>query len=442
MRIQLSDHFSYGKLLRFTLPSIIMMIFTSVYSVADGLFVSNFAGKTAFAAINLIMPVLNILGTFGYMFGAGGSALIAKTLGEQNREKANRLFSLFVYLSIGFGVFMMLVGIIFMRPIAIGLGAEGQLLEDCLVYGRIFIIALPAWILLYEFQLFFVTAEKPKLGLFVTIAAGVTNILLDALFVVVFKWGIAGAAAASAFSQIVGGIFPIIYFGRKNNSLLKLTKTTFDGHAVAKCCTNGSSELLSGIAMSLVGIVINMQLMKYAGENGVAAYGVLMYVSMIFSAAFLGYSSGVAPIFGYHYGAKNYAEMKGLLKKSLIIIAVFSIGMFVLSEGLAHPISKTFVGYDRQLMEITVNGFVIYSFSYLFMGMAIFSSAFFTALNNGLVSAVISFLRTLVFELGAVILLPMFWEINGIWSSIVVAELMATVVGVVFMIKLREKYRY
>lgn len=442
MRIQLSDHFSYGKLLRFTLPSIIMMIFTSVYSVADGLFVSNFAGKTAFAAINLIMPVLNILGTFGYMFGAGGSALIAKTLGEQNREKANRLFSLFVYLSIGFGVFMMLVGIIFMRPIAIGLGAEGQLLEDCLVYGRIFIIALPAWILLYEFQLFFVTAEKPKLGLFVTIAAGVTNILLDALFVVVFKWGIAGAAAASAFSQIVGGIFPIIYFGRKNNSLLKLTKTTFDGHAVAKCCTNGSSELLSGIAMSLVGIVINMQLMKYAGENGVAAYGVLMYVSMIFSAAFLGYSSGVAPIFGYHYGAKNYAEMKGLLKKSLIIIAVFSIGMFVLSEGLAHPISKIFVGYDRQLMEITVNGFVIYSFSYLFMGMAIFSSAFFTALNNGLVSAVISFLRTLVFELGAVILLPMFWEINGIWSSIVVAELMATVVGVVFMIKLREKYRY
>ena len=440
--IHLSDHFSYGKLLRFTLPSIVMMIFTSVYSVVDGLFVSNFVGKTAFAAINLIMPVLNILGTFGYMFGAGGSALIAKTLGEQKREKANRLFSLFVYLSIGFGVLMMLLGIVFMRPIAAGLGAEGQLLEDCLIYGRIFILALPAWILLYEFQLFFVTAEKPKLGLIVTVAAGVTNIVLDALFIVVFKWGIAGAAAASALSQIVGGIFPLIYFGRRNSSLLKLTKTSFDGRAVFKCCTNGSSELLSGIAMSLVGIVYNMQLMKYAGEDGVAAYGVLMYVSMIFAAAFLGYSSGVAPVFGYHYGANDYGELKDLLKKSLIIIGTFSISMFVLSEGLAHPISAVFVGYDKQLMELTVNGFVIYSFAYLFMGMAIFSSSFFTALNNGLVSAVISFLRTLVFELGAVLLLPLILEINGIWASIVVAEFMATVVGVIFMIGLKKKYRY
>ena len=308
-RIHLSDHFSYGKLLRFTLPSIVMMIFTSVYSVVDGLFVSNFVGKTAFAAINLIMPVLNILGTFGYMFGAGGSALIAKTLGEQEREKANRLFSLFVYLSIGFGVLMMLFGIVFMRPIAAGLGAEGQLLEDCLTYGRIFILALPAWILLYEFQLFFVTAEKPKLGLIVTVAAGVTNIVLDALFIAVFKWGIAGAAAASALSQMVGGVFPLIYFGRINSSLLKLTKTSFDGRAVVRCCTNGSSELLSGIAMSLVGIVYNMQLMKYAGEDGVAAYGVLMYVSMIFASAFLGYSSGVAPVFGYHYGANDYGEL-------------------------------------------------------------------------------------------------------------------------------------
>lgn len=440
--IHLSDHFSYGKLLRFTLPSIIMMIFTSVYSVVDGLFVSNFVGKTAFAAINLIMPVLNILGTFGYMFGAGGSALIAHTLGAQDRDKANRLFSLFVYLSIGFGVLMMLFGIVFMRPLAAALGAEGQLLQDYLTYGRIFILALPAWILLYEFQLFFVTAEKPKLGLAVTVAAGVTNIALDALFIAVFNWGIAGAAAASALSQMVGGIFPLVYFGRRNSSLLKLTKTSFDGRAVVLCCTNGSSELLSGIAMSFVGIVYNMQLMKYAGEDGVAAYGVLMYVSMIFAAAFLGYSSGVAPVFGYHFGAYDYGELKGLLKKSLVIIGTFSISMFALSEGLAYPISAVFVGYDENLMGMTVNGFVIYSFAYLFMGMAIFSSSFFTALNNGLISAVISFLRTLVFELGAVMLLPRIWQINGIWASIVVAEFMATVVGVIFMVKLRTKYRY
>lgn len=441
-QIHLSDHFSYGKLLRFTLPSIVMMIFTSIYSVVDGLFVSNFVGKTAFAAINLIMPVLNILGTFGYMFGAGGSALIAKTLGEQDREKANRLFSLFVYLSIGFGVLMMLFGVVLMRPIAIGLGAEGQLLEDCLTYGRIFILALPAWILLYEFQLFFVTAEKPKLGLIVTIAAGVTNIVLDALFILVFKWGIAGAAAASALSQMVGGIFPLIYFGRRNNSLLKLTKTSFDGRAVIKCCTNGSSELLSGIAMSIVGIVFNIQLMKYAGEDGIAAYGVLMYVSMIFSATFLGYSSGVAPVFGFHYGANNHKELRGLLTRSMVIIGIFSSSMFILAEILAYPIATVFVGYDKQLMDLTLNGFLIYSFAYLFMGIAIFSSSFFTALNNGLVSAVISFLRTLVFELGAVLILPLIWEINGIWVSIVVAELMAASVGSILMIGLKKKYNY
>ena len=303
-------------------------------------------------------------------------------------------------------------------------------------------MALPAWILLYEFQLFFVTAEKPKLGLIVTIAAGVTNIALDALFIVVFQWGIAGAAAASALSQMVGGIFPLLYFARRNSILLKLIKTCFDSRAVAKCCTNGSSELLSGITMSFVGIIYNMQLMKYVGEDGVAAYGVLLYVSMIFAAAFLGYSSGVTPIFGYHYGANNYREPKGLLKKSLIIIEIFSLSMFLLSEGLARPISAIFVGYDKQLMDLTVNGFVIYSFAYLFMGMAIFSSSFFTALNNGLVSAVISFLRTLVFELGAVLLLPLIWRINGIWASIVVAELMAAVVGILFIVLLRKKYRY
>lgn len=440
--IHLSDHFTYQKLLRFTLPSIIMMIFTSVYSVVDGLFVSNFVGKTAFASVNLIMPVLGILGTVGYMFGAGGSALISKTLGEGNKEKANRLFSLFVYLSIAFGILMMLLGIAFMRPICIALGAEGQLLEDCLTYGRIFILALPAWILLYEFQLFFVVAEKPKLGLISTIMAGVTNIVLDALFIIVFDWGLAGAAIASVVGQLFGGIFPLIYFARKNNSSLKLTKTSFDGRSVLKCCTNGSSEFLSGVSMSLVGIVYNIQLMKYAGENGVAAYGVLMYVSMIFSAAFLGYSSGVAPVIGYHYGAKDYRELRNLLKKSIAIILLFSISMLAVAQILAYPISLIFVGYDAQLMTLTLNAFRIYSFAYLFMGVAILSSAFFTALNNGLISAVVSFMRTFVFELSAVFVLPLILGINGIWSSVLVAEIMAMTLGVVLILCLRKKYHY
>lgn len=329
-----------------------------------------------------------------------------------------------------------------MRPIAGILGAEGQLLEDSVLYGRIFILALPAWILLYEFQLFFVTAEKPKLGLLVTVAAGVTNIVLDALFIIVFHWGLAGAALASAISQVVGGVFPLIYFGRKNTSLLKLVKPKFDGRALLKGCANGSSELMLGIAMSFLGMVYNMQLLKYVGEDGVAAYGVLMYVSMIFSAVFLGYSSGVAPVFGFHYGAGNHRELRGLLKKSLIIIGTFSVSMFILAELLAYPVSVLFVGYDAGLQDMTVHGFIVYSFAYLFMGMAIFSTSFFTALNNGPVSALISFLSTLVFELGAVLLLPILWGIDGIWASIVVAECMATLVGIVFIIGLRKKYHY
>lgn len=440
--IHLSDHFTYGRLLRFTLPSVIMMIFTSVYSVVDGLFVSNFVGKTAFAAVNLTMPMLVIMGSFGYMFGAGGGALIARNLGERNREKANRLFSLFVYLSIGFSILMMILGLIIMRSVVMWFGAEGQLLEDCMTYGRIFILALPAWILLYEFQLFFVTAEKPVLGLAVTVAAGLTNIILDALFIVVFRWGIAGAAAASAVSQVVGGVFPLIYFGCRNSSLLRLTAASFDFKAVVKCCINGSSELMSGISMSFVGIIYNIQLMKYIGEDGVAAYGVLMYVSMIFMSVFLGYSNGSAPVFGFHYGAGNLTELRSLLRKSIFIIVIFSAGMFVVSEVMAYPVSMVFVGYDRNLTEVTLNGFFIYSFAFIFMGMAIFSSAFFTALNNGPVSALISFLRTLVFEFGAVLLLPAVFGVNGIWCSVVVAESMAALVGIIFMAGYRKRYLY
>ena len=442
MSIQLSDHFNYRKIIRFTLPSIAMMIFTSIYGVVDGLFVSNFAGKTGFAAINFILPVLNILGTFGYMFGAGGSALISKTLGEGKREKANQFFSMFVYLSIALSVLMAVLGFAFMRPLSQWLGAEGQLLEDCVLYGRIFILALPAWILLYEFQLFFVTAEKPQLGLAVTVAAGVTNIVLDAVFIIVFKWGLAGAAAASALSQVVGGVFPLVYFGRPNSSILRLTKPIWDMKAILKGCTNGSSELMSGIASSFVGILYNVQLLNYAGENGVAAYGVMMYLSMIFASTFLGYCNGIAPVIGYHYGAQNHGELKSLLKKSLTIMGICSAGMLLLSEILATPISKIFVGYDQALLELTIHGFRIFSFSFLFMDLGIFGSSFFTALNNGLISALISFLRVLVFQMGAVLLLPMFFDVDGIWMSVAIAELIAAVISITFIATLRKKYRY
>lgn len=444
MRIQLSDHFTYGKLIRFTMPSIAMMIFTSVYGVVDGFFVSNFAGKTPFSAVNLIMPFLMIVATVGFMFGTGGTALVAKIFGEGDKEKANKYFSLFVYVSFALGVIFAILGIVFIRPISALLGAEGELLENCVVYARIILAALPFYVLQLLFQSFFPAAEKQQLGLAVTVLAGVTNMVLDAVLVILLpqEYKLAGAAIATAMSQFVGGVIPLFYFFRKNNSILRLGKTSFDGKAILKACANGSSEFMSNVSMSIVGMLYNIQLLKYAGENGVAAYGVMMYVSMIFSAAFIGYSIGVAPVISYHNGAQNYKESKGLLRQSLIMIGVFGVGMVAAAELLALPLSNIFVGYDAELMNLTVSGFKIFALSFIFMGFAIFSSGFFTALNDGLTSALISFLRTLVFQIAAVLLLPLIWEIDGVWISIVVAEVMAAAISAFFLVVKRKKYHY
>lgn len=441
--IQLSDHFSYRKLFRFTLPSIAMMIFTSIYGVVDGFFVSNFADKTAFAAVNFIMPFLMMLGGLGFMFGTGGSALISKTMGEGNQERAQRQFSLIVYTSIGVSVMLSVVGILFLHSIAALLGAEGQMLTDCVRYGRVILAALPFFVLQMEFQTFFVTAEKPQLGLISTIAPGVTNMVLDALLVGVLPFGLIGAALATAISQVMGGIIPLVYFSRPNDSLLHLGKTRMDGQVLLRTCTNGSSELLSNISMSLVGMLYNAQLYSIAGEDGVAAYGVIMYVNFIFLSIFIGYVVGISPVVSYHFGAKNHAELKSLLRKSLVVIGICSLCMFMLAIVLARPLSLIFVSYDPYLLAMTIRGFGIYSFSFLFSGLAIFGSSFFTALNNGLISAVMSFLRTLVFQVIAVLWLPiLLGGIDGIWLSIVVAELLAAVVTTIFLICMRKKYSY
>ncbi len=440
--MQLSQHFTCRRLLRYCLPSIIMMVFTSVYGVVDGFFVSNFAGKTPFAAVNFIMPILMILGCAGFMFGTGGSALIGMALGEGDNKKANNIFSLVVYSSIVCGVLLAIIGLVILRPVATIMGAENEMLRQCLIYGGIFLAGLPFYILQYEFQCLFATADKHKLGMYVTIIAGCTNIVLDALFVAVFPWGVAGAAVATVISQIAGGIIPLVYFLRKNDSPLRLTKCSFDGTALLKTCTNGSSELMSNISASVVGMLFNVQLMKYAGENGVAAYGVLMYVSMIFQAIFLGYTVGTAPVVSYHYGADNKDEVKNLLKKSLIIVAAVAVCMFVAGELLSWPLAKIFVGYDAELMDMTVNAFYIFSFSFLFFGFSVFGSSFFTALGDGLTSAAIAFLRTLVFQIAAVMLLPLIFGLNGIWASIVAAEIVSVAVTAVFLAIKRKKYGY
>ena len=444
MRIQLSDHFTYRKLIKFTLPTIATMIFTSIYSVVDGFFVSNFAGKTPFAAINLIMPVLNILGIVGFMFGTGGTALVAKTYGEGKKEKANSYFSLFVYVAFALGLILAVLGFIFIRPIASALGADGDLLGNCVTYARIVLVALPFMVLQVMFQSFFVAAEKPHLGLAITVLSGLTNIILDAVLVLPLpqEFKLSGAAIATAVAQVVGGVTPLVYFFRENSSLLRLGKTSYDGKAILQACTNGSSEFMSNISMSVVGILYNLQLIKYAGENGIAAYGVMMYVSMIFAAAFVGFSIGGAPIISYHDGAENYDELKSLRQKSLRLVGIFGVGMVTSAELLAAPLSRIFVGYDAELFDLTVSGFRIFALSFGFMGFGIFASGFFTALNDGLTSALISFLRTFVFQGASILLLPMIWEIDGIWISVVVAELMSVILGTIFLIVKRGKYHY
>ncbi len=442
MKIKLSDHMTYGRLIRFTLPSIVMMIFTSIYGVVDGFFVSNYVGKTPFAAVNLIMPFLMIIGGTGFMLGTGGAALVSKTVGEGDKARAECYFSMIVYTSAAVGAILAVLGIIFLRPVAILLGAEGELLENCIIYGRIILAATPAYMLQMEFQSFFPAAEKPHLGLAVTVASGVTNMVLDALFVAVFDFGLSGAAYATAISQIVGGTIPVIYFLGRNGSLLRLCPAMPEVRVLMRVCANGSSEFMSNISMSLVGMLYNVQLLKWAGEDGIAAYGVMMYVNMIFVSAFIGYIVGAAPIISYNYGAARHEELHGILKRSLVIIGLFSICMFVSAELLSGTMSGIFVGYDPDLHEMTHHGFMIFSFAFLLAGFAIFSSGFFTALNDGLTSALISFLRTLVFQVAAILVMPLIFGLDGIWLSIVAAEAMAVLISGLFIVAKRKKYGY
>lgn len=442
MQIQLSEHFTYKKLLRFVLPSIVMMIFTSIYGVVDGLFVSNYVGKTAFAAVNLIMPFLMAISALGFMIGTGGSAIVAKTLGEGKKKQANEYFSMLVYLTLIGGIVLSALGILFSPLIARGLGADVALLTNCVLYARITLLSMPAFMLQNVFQSFFVTAEKPKLGLGVIVIAGVTNMVLDFLLVGVFQIGLAGAAFATVTSECIGGLFPILYFARKNSSLLKLGRTHFNGKIFLCACGNGSSELMTNLSSSIVNSLYNIQLMNLAGENGVAAFGTIMYVNFIFIAIFLGYSIGSAPLVSYHYGAGNHDELKNLFGKSLRLIGIWGLMLFILAQLIARPLAAIFVGYDADLFSMTQNGFRIYCIAYLINGFNIYGSSFFTALNNGLISAAISFLRTLVFQLAAVLLLPLLLCINGIWSAVAVAELLTLGLTVTFFVRNRKKYHY
>ena len=442
MKIQLSDHFSYSKLIKFTLPTIAMMIFTSIYGVVDGVFVSNCVGSDAFAAVNLIMPIIMILGSVGFMIGTGGSAIVSKTLGEGKKEKANEYFSMLVYLCVVSGVILSVIGIIFTGPIAVLLGAKGSIAKDCVTYGRTVFFMLTGLFLQNAFQSFLVVAEKPKLGLFVTVLAGFTNMFLDFLFVYVLRFGVFGAALATGISQFVGSVIPIIYFASGKNNVLKLTKCRFNKDIIIKTCINGSSEMVTNMSMSLVNILYNMQLMKYIGTNGVVAYGIIMYVGFIFVGTYMGYAVGSAPVISYHYGAGNKDELKNLFKRSLTIIIVSSVVMTFIAEIIAGYLAGIFVSYDNNLLELTTEAIRIYAVSYLISGVNIFASSFFTALNNGVVSSVISFMRMFVFQIVMILLLPVVLGISGIWTAVIAAEVLSVVISVMFLVKNRKKYSY
>lgn len=440
MAIHLSDSFSYKKLLKFTFPSVIMSVFNSLYGIVDGLYVANYAGKSALAAVNFAFPILLVMSAFGYMFGAGGNALVGKILGEGKRKEANELFSLFVYICIGFSILFSIVGFFSLRPLMQLFGAEGEMLEKAVCYGNILLITLPCWNLQFLFQIMFVTAERAKLGLIVTLISGCANMSLDVLFVGVLGFGITGAAVATAISQFIGAAIPLAYFFSKNTSLLRLGKAKFDWNAIVKGTTNGASEFVVGVSSALVGMLYNAQLIKYSGENAVAAYGIMMYASMIFIGIFFGYANGSAPIVSYHYGAGNRKEVKNLFNKGMKMTVCVSVFMFLLSMLLSDPLSSVFAGYDPELYSMTIHGFRIYAISFLFSGVAILGSSFFTALNNGLVSGVLSFLRTIIFQVGSVLLLPLIMGIDGVWLSAFIAEFLTVITTVIFVLKFKKIY--
>ncbi|MBR0534629.1 MAG: MATE family efflux transporter [Bacteroidales bacterium] len=441
-QIHLSDHFTYGKLIRFTLPSIGMMVFTSLYGVVDGVFVSNFAGKVPFAAVNLIWPIFMILQTLGFMLGTGGNAIISRLLGQKNDKKANEVFSMLLWVTVAAGILIAITGLLLLKPLLVWMGVEGELLSQSMLYGSIMFPVLPIAMLQVEFQTFLVTAERPRMGFHITLAAGIANMVLDALFIGLLRWGVVGAAAATVIGQCIGGIVPLVYFLRDNSSLLRVTPFTHDRKALLHTLANGSSELLSNVSMSLVMTLYNWQLMRYIGEDGVAAYGVLMYVSFVFISCFIGYGIGTAPLFGYHYGACNYTELKNLLRKSAAMVGVFSVIVTILAELFPYPLARVFVGYDQELLDLTAGAFRIYSISFLICGFNIFGSSLFTALGNAPVSAGIAFFRTMVCEVGAVLLLPKVLGIQGIWLAVLVAEAVALLLTGFFIVRFRSKYHY
>ena len=440
----MEGHYGYRRILKEMWPMVLMLMVTSVYSIVDGWFISNFAGSTAFAAMNIIWPAIAIISALGLMVGAGGSALVSKTFGEGDDERANHIFTMLIKLTFIAGAVISAALFVVMKPLAAALGAEGEMVRYAVIYGRILTAALPVYMLQMAMQPFYMVAGRPELGTITSIACGLTNIALDALFVAGLGWGLTGAAVATAASFIVGGCIPAAFFASKRNKtpLRFLKDSRYEWPAIGQSLSNGLSEFVGNISFNIVGICYNLQLMKYIGENGVSAYGVLMYVGFIFGSVFIGYNMGISQVISYKYGAGDKAELRSLLRKSCALVAVAGIVITATVELLAPLLSRLFVGYYPALRDLTTYALHIYMISFLICGFNMFASAWFTALNNGPVSAVISFTRTLVFELGCVFILPLLFGIDGIWVAVNVAEVLALILSAALVLGFRKRYGY
>lgn len=443
MEIKLSDRFTYPKLLRFTIPTMLMILCTSSYGIVDGVFISNFAGVTDFSAVNLMFPFIYGAATLGYMFGSGGNAVIAKLLGEKDDCGANRAFSMIVLSGLFLGVITAAVMYVLTPSFARSVGAAGALYESAVKYAKICFLFTPPFILQTMFLSFFIAAGKPKLSLYVNIVSGVINIFFDWLFIAEFNLGVEGAASATGLGQLSGAVIPLIYFIRKNSSLLKLTaKFKFNGKILGLTCANGSSEMVTNLSMSIVNTLYNAALIETAGEPGPAAYGVVLYLNFLFAAIFLGYSQGSAPIVSYDYGARNVSELQNITKKSLTLMLSLGVFCTAFAYFVSPPFARVFCAGNPELYELAVHGSQIFAFSYLLSGFNIWASAFFTALSNGLISALLSFLRLFVFQIGCILILPRIFGLSGIWASIAVAEVLAAVPAAVCLFACRNKYGY
>ena len=442
MTDKLNRHYSYGGLIKYAAAPAAMMIFTSLYTVVDGFFISNLAGKTAFAAVNLVIPYWMIMCGFGFMFGAGASALCGMLLGEQRRDLANQAFTSIVMASVLFSIVLMIIGLVTLRPVCELMGADAAMMPPCITYGNIVFAFLPTMFLQSLFQPLFSTMQKPALGFYFTLGAGLSNMVLDWVFVGLFGWGVAGAAFATGIGTVVGGVLPLIYVARSHSLTLQLVKCRISMHDVLKSAGNGSSELLSNVSQSVISIFFNWQLLRYAGETGVAAYGIMMYVGFIFVALSMGYMVAVSPLISYQYGAQHHHELTSLYKKSLIICAVSGIIMFIAAELLAEPLARFFGGYDPELYKMTVHGFRIVCILFLLSGFNIFATAFFTALNNGLISGMLAFCRTFLFQLICIFVLPELFGLEGIWLSCVTAEVFALIVSIITLKLQKRRYHY